>query len=432
MPTKAFQVEQHGLDPVPRPERTKTWWDLFVIQAGVNITLPSFLMGGLLVPGLSWADALTALALGYLAVSALMVLSGHIGVDHGIPAAVANRFALGYPRGTWFSSLCIVLSLVGWFAVNAELAGLAVNEILAATTGFSVPMLVIVLVGLSNGLPAVLGFESIRWLSTVSVPALLALQVWLLQVVLARHDFSALIHYRPTGEIAFATGVDWTLASLIVGAFIASDFSRYLRSRRHNWAGTLAGVLPASVFLGVVGVLAKLATGDWNPVNAVQALGLGLPALAIIIFATWTTNDTNVYSAGLALTSLVPRLGRWQNTLWVTLAGTALAALRITEHFATFLSLLHYFFVPLVGVLVCDYFLVRRGALALADVYRHRGRFYYWRGMNRAALVALATGVLVAVLTPAEFMASLTSLVASAAAYYLVTRLFGPSPIVQR
>ncbi|MFQ5694822.1 MAG: hypothetical protein ACE5HB_02435, partial [Terriglobia bacterium] len=60
------------------------------------------------------------------------------------------------------------------------------------------------------------------------------------------------------------------------------------------------------------------------------------------------------------------------------------------------------------------------------------GRFYYWRGMNRAALLALATGVLVAVFTPAEFMASLTSLVTSAAAYYLLTRLFRPRSVAGR
>ncbi len=424
MPSNPFKIEQHGIDAIPKAERTKSWWELFVILAGLNITLPSFLVGGLLVPGLSWTEALWALVLGYAIVGVLLALTGHIGVDYGIPTTVASRFSLGYPNGIWLSSGCILLSLVGWFAVTAELAGLAVDGIVKNTTGFSHPTLFIVLVGISSSIPAIIGFESIKWLSALSVPALLALMVWLLRVTVSQYGFSNLVQYQPTNEVTFMTALDWVIGGLIVGSFLASDFSRYVRSRTDNWVGGLMGILPTSVFLGTMGVLSKLATGDWNPVNAVQALGLGLAALLIIVFATWTTNDINLYSSGLALTNIFPRFSRWQNTLLVSLIGTTVAALRISEHFGDFLLLLNYVFVPLVGIVLCDYFLIRRGKLYLRQAYQKGRGGLYTKGVNLSALVAILVGLFIRIYTPTKFMVSMTAFFLTAAVYYLAMRIF--------
>ena len=425
-PFEPFKIEQRGVDAVPRAERTRNWWDLFVIQAGINITLPSFLIGALLVPALSWAQAVAALVLGNVVVGILMVLTGHLGVDHGIPTTVASRFSLGYPRGMWLSSMCVLVSLVGWFAVTAELAGLAVDHVLKEVFGWSSPRLVIVLMALSNSLPAVAGFASIRWLSALAVPGLLALSAWLLGVIVTRYGYAALVSYAPAGGVAFTTAIDWVIGGFIVGVFTAPDVSRYVRARWHNWVGGLAGVVPASVLLGLIGALAKLATGDWNAVNAVETLGLGIPALLIVVFATWTTNDVNLYSSGLALTNLRPSWGRWRNTLVLSLLGTTLAALRISNHFEKFLTLLSYAFSPLVGVLLTDYYFVRRGRLDVEEAYQERGRYSYLRGVNETAVLAVVAGILAGVLTPSRFVGSLISLGLAGALYYAAMRLRHP------
>ena len=128
------------------------------------------------------------------------------------------------------------------------------------------------------------------------------------------------------------------VSAVIVGIFIAADYARHARSRGDNWVGVMFGIVPAAVFLTGLGALSALATGDWNPVNGIEALGLGAPALFIIVFSTWTNNDISLYSGGLALTNIVPKLDRWQNTLILSLAGTGIAMLRISEHFTTFLE----------------------------------------------------------------------------------------------
>jgi len=422
--SNVIKIEQHGVHPVPPAERTKNWWDLFVIQAGVNIALSTFLVGGLLVPALSWSDAIWALVIGNGILGISVALMGYMGVDYGIPASVASRFSLGYPRGTILSSLCILLSLTGWFAVNAEIGGVAVDQVLESTFGYSSPTLMIILVGISNAIIAVVGFESIKWLSRLSVPLLLGLSGWLFWAIGQKYDILDLIQFDPTGEVHFTTAIDWTVGGLVVGIFVASDVSRYVRSRKDNWMGSLFGIVPATSVLMVLGALTKLATGDWNPVNAIETLGLGLPALFIIFFSTWTTNDLNIYGGGLALSNIIPRLTRWQNTLIVSVIGTTLAALRITEHFTSFLEMLAYVFSPLIGVVMCDFFLIRHMRLNMKEVYQKDGIYSYSNGVNYVAITVVGIGMLIGYLIPPFLVASVISILFSGLLYFLLMKWF--------
>jgi NCS1 nucleoside transporter family len=420
-------IEKHGADIIPKTERTKRWWDMFVMLAAINICLSGFMLGGIVVPSLSLWAACGAYLIGNVILAILMALMGYIGVDCGVSGSVASRFSLGYPMGTWFSSLCILISLTGWFAVHAELSGLVIDNTVKSLTGFSSPTLFIVLVGTSNAITAIIGFECIKWMSRLSVPFLLALCVWILVVIGKQYDLGSLLQYVPTRDISFTGAIDLVVGGLILGVFIASDITRYIRSRTDSWFGAILGILPAASFLAILGSISSLATGDWNPVNAVIALGMGLPALAIIFFATWTTNDSNLYSAGLALTNVFPKLTRWQNTLILSTAGTILAALRITNHFQAFLELLAYAFSPLVGIVMCDYFLIRRGQVELDEAYQVRGRFYYSGGVNMVAWIVAAAGFFIALFLQFTLLKSLTTIFASGVLYYVGMRLFHPT-----
>ncbi len=413
-----LHVEQHGIDAVPKAERTKTWFDLFVIYTGLNITLSVLLVGGLLVPALSWGELLFVAAVGNAIVGALIVLMGHMGVDHGFPAAVLSRSPLGHPLGTNLASIALVVSLIGWFAVNAEMGAIAMDAVTRSVFGFSSPILMILFLGLTNAVVSMIGIESIKWLSRLSVPLMLAVMIWLTVALLTEYRFVHLIDYEPTGDISVSTGINWMVSAVIVGIFIAADYARHARSRGDNWVGVMLGIVPAAVFLTGLGALSALATGDWNPVNGIEALGLGAPALFIIVFSTWTNNDISLYSGGLALTNIVPKLDRWQNTLILSLAGTGIAMLRITEHFTTFLELLGVIFGPLVGIMLADYYLIHKCRL---DV-----KVYPNRNINLISWSVAIVGTLVALFTPEYLIASVVAMLASAVLYWLLIRTLYP------
>jgi cytosine permease len=409
--------------PCPRSERTKGWWDLFVIQAGVNITLSSLLLGGLLVPGLSWAQACWALVVGNIILGVLLALMGYFGVDYGVSTTVASRFSMGHPRGSWIASIIILLSMVGWFGVTAELAGQATHDALRGVPGVSHTAVVIALIGVLNSLPPILGFENIKWLSRLAVPGLTGLCFWILYVIISKYGYWNLVHYTPTHTLTLTTGLDLVMGGLIVGVFTAADISRYVASERDNWIGSMLGAFPPSLFLGLVGALSKLATGDWNAVSVVQRLGLGAPALIVIIASSWTANNTNLYSSGLALANMFPKMSRWQSTALMGALGTILAASRVTRYFGSFLLTLSDLFSPLIGILMCDYFIVRRSKLNLGEAYEDSGHCFYTGGVNLAAVGALIAGFVVAKFTPPGMMASLVSLFAASVVYFISLKL---------
>ena len=427
-----MRIEPHGVDAVPKAARTKGGADLFLIYSGLNIAMSTLLVGGLLVPGLGWRQVLMVVVLGHVLITVLMVLMGHMGVDHGLPAAVLSRTFLGYPLGTKLCSVVLLLSLTGWFAVNAEIGGVAVANVTRDLFGFSSPRLTILILSAANVVVSIIGIESIKWLSRLSVPLLLLVMVWLAATILSKYGLGELLAYEATGSVSVTTGIDWMLGGLIVGIFIAADISRHVRSRRDNWIGVTLGIVPCSVFLVCMGALTALATGDWNPVNGIQALGLGAPALFVIVFSTWTTNDLNLYSGGLALTNIVPALSRWQNTLLLGAAGTAVAMLRITEHFPIFLESLTNVFAPLIGVALVDYFVIRNTRIDLSAIYEGSNRERHPSGVNLVAWLVVAIGTVVGILTPESLMASIVSLSVSAVLYWMLVRVVRAGPLVEQ
>jgi cytosine permease len=411
-------IERRGIESIPKEERRVGGWDLFVIWAGLNICLPSFLIGAIMVPSLGFLEASISNVIGNLIVGIWIVLMGYMGVRYGIPSMVVCRSVFGHPAGDWIPSLLVLISGIGWFAVQAELCGIAIDQVFVSF-GFSNQTLFIIVAGLLTSTTAVVGYGAIKRLSRVSIPLLILLCIWMTWIILSRYGFYNLINYSPTREASFGTTVDWVVGGLAEGCLLASDYSRYAKSYKASWIGCMNGVVPVCVFLAIVGIFSVLATGEWNPINSVVSLGLGIPALLILVLATWTTNDNNLYSSGLACLNLAPRMGRIRFTLACGMVGTVLAAFRITTYFESFLSLLAIAFSPLLGVIFADYFLIKKQTIDVKELYT-KGKYYYKGGVNLPALFAFAAGIVGGILVPPVYIKSLISFLISFLLYILI------------
>lgn len=286
------------------------------------------------------------------------------------------------------------------------MTGEALDMIIKEFTGFSSPILMIILVGILNSSTAVMGYQRIRWLDWLCTPLLSLLCIWLTFKVLALITLPTAFQYHPTGSIGYAQGMDLVIGGFISGAFVASDFSRYARSNRDSWFGTFPGAFLVSFLLGLLGMMSVVATGDWNPVMVIQDLGMGIPALFFILLANWTTNHSVLYSSGLALTNVLPRLGRWKNTFICGVAGIVLAAAGLTDMLQSWLMLLSCVFSPLIGVVLTDFLVIKRTA-------GHTS-------VNVQAVIAVGAGIFLAKMTPPQYIASAVGLVSSSLIYIIL------------
>ena len=158
------------------------------------------------------------------------------------------------------------------------------------------------------------------------------------------------------------------------------------------------GVIPAGLFMMVTGAVMSIVTGQYDISAILASLGVPFFGLLALVLATWTTNVTNAYSGGLALSNLLGfDESRFKITTGVAGAvGTLLAAFGVLGKFEAFLSLMSAVLPPLAGVIIANYWIVNRGK---------KDAFKIQKGVFVPGLISYLVGAFVACLTGGTFAA---------------------------
>jgi purine-cytosine permease-like protein len=147
----------------------------------------------------------------------------------------------------------------------------------------------------------------------------------------------------------------------------------------------------------LLGLAASLATQSPDPSGVVMNLmlqfGWAIPALIIVLFSTFTTTFLDIYSTAISGLNIVPKLGEKKGVIIGGILGTVTALVFPTildyEHFLLFIGAM---FCPLFGIVLTDYFLLRRGSLNVEDLYKRDGQYWFSEGVNVIAVLAWVIG----------------------------------------
>jgi putative hydroxymethylpyrimidine transporter CytX len=152
---------------------------------------------------------------------------------------------------------------------------------------------------------------------------------------------------------------------------LVADYSRFARSTKGAFWGTWWGYFLGSSWMYAVGLLSALVSGQMDPLPAMIALGLGIFALIIVLFSTFTTTFLDIYSAAVSLLNVYPRIQGKTAILLFGIGGTLLALVFPMEQYESFLLLIGAVFIPLFGVVISDYFVLRRKKVQLENFYEN-------------------------------------------------------------
>jgi NCS1 family nucleobase:cation symporter-1 len=262
------------------------------------------------------------------------------------------------------------------------------------------------------------GTESIKWLETVAAPLLLligiALLGWAVTAVGSLGEVLAgsrrLGAGDGTGAPFGALFIPWLTAMVGYWATLSlniPDFTRYARSQSDQVWGQAIGLLTTMPLFAFVGIVVTSATvllfGEaiWNPIDLVTRLTaggsrwLGVAAMAALMLATLSTNiAANVVAPANSISNLAP--SRISFRIGGMIAGTVgilIFPWRLLDAYQTWLISYSGLLGAVAGVMVCDYWWVRRFRLELEDLYSERGAYAYRGGVNRAAMIALGAGI---------------------------------------
>ena len=421
--------------PVPPEGRQWSVLNMAALWIGMVVCVPTYMLaGGLVEAGMNWWQAVLTICLGNVIVLAPMILNGHPGTKYGIPFPVLARASFGI-LGANVAAILRGLVACGWFAIQTWIGGSAIYQLLLALTetavlgGEALPVLGINLVQLGCflvfwALQVLIiwrGIDAIKHLETLAAPFLIAMGLALLAWAYVAADGFGPMLQAPSQFVEGGPkeGQFWAVffpsLTAMVGFWATlslniPDFTRYARSQRDQILGQAIGLPTFMTLFAFISVAVTSATvtlyGEAisDPVVLLGRMGGGLTillALVVLAIATFSTNiAANLVSPANAIINLAPNRVTFRMGGMIT-AGLALVLFpwKLMESAGAYLFtwLLGYSALlgSIGGIIIVDYYLIRRRTLDLDALYqRGPGPYWYQRGVNPRALVALVCGVL--------------------------------------
>src|SRR5499427_7929850 len=411
------------LAPVASERRTWRTYNYAALWISMSVNIPTYMLAsGMIAGGMNWSQALFTVFLGNVLVLIPMLLNAHAGAKYGIPFPVFARASFGV-LGANVPAILRALVACGWFGIQTWIGGEAINAmIVALAPGWARfhagAAVCFALFWLLNVLVILRGIETIRFLQGVSAPFLLliglALLLWarskaggfgpMLSTPSKFQKFGEFFHFfvsSLTGVVGF-----WATVSLNI-----PDFTRYARSQRDQMIGQALGLPATMTFYSFIGIAVTSATmiifgqAIWDPVKVLARLGNPFAvvlAMIALLMATLNVNvAANVVSPANDFSNLSPRRISFRTGGLITaVAGLLMQPWKLMSSFGSYIFgwLVGYsgFLGPIAGVLICDYFVIRKKVLRVDDLYQRNGLYEYQRGFNWQAVISLVAGAGVA------------------------------------
>jgi NCS1 family nucleobase:cation symporter-1 len=419
--------------PVPESERHWNVMSMASLWVGMVVCVPTYMLAaGLIEQGMNWSEAVMTVMLGNIIVLFPMILNGHPGTKYGIPFPVLARASWGI-QGAHVPSILRALVACGWFGIQTWIGGSAIYQLLnviadGSLAGDPLPVLGINLVqflcflafwGIQIAI-VYKGVESIRVLETLAAPFLILMGLALLGwAYVEAGGFGDMLatpsQFDPGGP---KEGQFWSVffpsLTAMVGFWATlslniPDFTRYAKTQRDQILGQAIGLPTTMTLFAFIGVAVTSATvtiyGEaiWDPTVLLGKMGGGF-AVVISLFAlsiaTLSTNiAANVVSPANVFINVSPQKVTFRMGAMITAGiGVAIFPWKLIEstggYIFTWLIGYSALLGPIGGILIADYFILRRTELDLEGLYKTQGPYRYKGGFNPVALVAFVIAVI--------------------------------------
>ena len=419
------------LAPVAANQRTWTTWNYAALWISMSLCIPTYMLSSSLIEGgMNWWQAILTIFLGNTIVLIPMVLNGHAGAKYGIPFPVFARASFG-TKGANIPALLRAIVACGWFGIQTWIGGFAIYQMMrlwipaletlpqifpdswGLQTG---PAICFFVFWLLNMYVVYLGVDSIRKLlvfKAIFLPvAALALLAWALVAahglgpILATPskfkntaDFFHFFFPALTGMVGF-----WATLSLNI-----PDFTRYATSQKAQIKGQIYGLPTSMTLFAFVGVVVTSATTIvfgttiWDPVILAGKFDSKLlvsAAMIAVAISTLATNiAANIVSPANDFAHFAPSKIDFRKGGYITgIIGIMIFPWKLiadpTGYIFTWLVGYSSLLGPVGGIMIVDYYFIRKQTLVLDDLYDSNGIYAFNKGFNASAILALLLGIL--------------------------------------
>lgn len=358
--------EDYETKPVPEEKRGH-WWGQGMVWTGIAFCLIAFVVGGQLGAAMDFKSVVIAVISGALILTAIASLVGVIGARTHLTATMTARFSLGV-YGAKIFGIVIMLSNFGWYGYQCNYFGSSAVYIIQLFTENAGTVVMWTLIGgFLMCVTAIIGFKGIKWLSNIGVPLLFILVFVAFFITLRNVPMETVTAASQAAGLTKAMTIPAAMTT-VIGSFVTTacyipDISRYSKRDKDAVVGSFIGFLISFCIIQLIGAYFACAygTADLSDIF-INKVGLGVFAGFVLIVATWTTNDNNLYSAILGLSNAIgtDRIPRWLLTAIFGILSTILGAFGLVNYFIGFLNILGVCIPPFGAAMIVDYYIYNR------------------------------------------------------------------------
>jgi len=419
------------LAPIPKNKRTWDTWNYAALWISMSLCIPTYMLASSLIGGgMNWWEAIITIFLGNAIVLIPMILNGHAGAKYGIPFPVFARASFG-TKGANIAAMLRAIVACGWFGIQTWIGGFAIYQMLrlwipaieklpqifpnsfGLQTG---PAITFFLFWLVNMYVIYLGVESIKKLLVFKaffLPlAALALLIWAISVVhglgpilkepskfKTNAEFWNFFFPALTGMVGF-----WATLSLNI-----PDFTRYAKSQKAQIKGQIIALPSSMTIFSFVGVVVTSATiilyGEaiWDPLvlagKFTDKLTVTIAMIAVALATLATNIAANMVSPANDFANLSPKKISFRTGGYITgIIGILIFPWKLiadpSGYIFTWLVGYSSLLGPVGGILIADYYFIRKQNLDTIQLYQSKGIYTFSNGFNKAAIIALLLGII--------------------------------------
>lgn len=390
--------------PIKRPQRSIGTLGFTWIWIGIAFMIATFQLGATGISSLSLTQVVLVILLANFMLALLMTLTADIGTEHGLSFAVYLRAPFGI-YGTHIPSLFRGVIAAIWFGIQTYLGALALSGIIEYLTGFDNWPIWYVIFATVQIINTALGIKAVELLSSIAAPAIIAISVWMYMTLDVLASTKGLNIWTFVGDrqltlttlflanVAFWSTLAIDIPNITRYLKTPLDSRRFFKRNKHALMAQLLALPLTQTWIALIGAVSFIAAGDWNPINVIQAQSTGISLIVLmllVVLAQWSTNTAaNLIPAALTFVNAGAPYVKYPVAVVIAgIIGTLSMPWAILDNLFTFLFSYGSFLSAIGGIMIADYYLLRRRRLNVPDLYQVQGQFFYWRGFNPAGLLA--------------------------------------------
>jgi nucleobase:cation symporter-1, NCS1 family len=441
---KKSYLKSPDLLPITESNRKITKLGYSFMWVGMVVVLATFAIGGAGVISLPLPMVILATVIGSLAIGFFITLTGDIGIEHGLSFPVYMRAPFG-TIGTHIPSVTRGLAASMWFGINTFFGATAMNGILNILFGFDNWFVCFLIFALLQLINTALGIKAVERFADLAAPVIILISVWMYSslsdsAAVQGRDIWSWVESPVTGGAAFTAFLVVIFSNMGFWATLAADIpsiSRFMKAPKYekNWfkrnrnaiIGNLVALPITQSFMVMIGAVAYIAVLNYDPVIALQEAASGFILgllLLMIVLAQWSTNiAANIVPAATIFSNVGgPKFPFWAGVITAGIVGTVVQPWNLFDVIIPVLLFVGGILSAIVGILVSDYYFIRKRRVNVPDLYEENGQFKYMNGINLAGFISWILGGVASYFVPN--FSFLIGFGVGAACYYVLAKFW--------